>query len=93
VNFRRLILSLYVLLFAGLGVTGGVLFLDARAEYGRLVQVEAGNRRRLAEAQERLRTQEKVLERLRTDPAFVEKVIRKRLGYAKPDEYIFRFEE
>jgi cell division protein DivIC len=93
VKYRQVILSLYLLLFAGLGVTGGILFLDARAEYTRLEQVQALNKIRLSEAQERLRSQEKVLERLRTDPAYVDKVIRKRLGYAKPDEFIFRFEE
>ena len=37
--------------------------------------------------------QEKILQRLRTDPAYVERVIRRKLGYAKPDEYIFRFDE
>jgi cell division protein FtsB len=39
-----------------------------------------------------LHDQEIVLQRLRTDPAYVEKVIRRKLGYAKPDEFIFRFE-
>ena len=33
------------------------------------------------------------VERLRTDPAFVEMKIRQRLGYARPDEFIFRFDE
>ena len=92
-NSRRVILSLYLLLFAGLGVTGTYLFMDARAEYNRLEQVEQLNRTRLAEVQEQLRSQEKVLERLRTDPAFVDRVIRKKLGYAKPAEFIFRFED
>lgn len=92
-NYRQVILSFYLLLFAGLGVTGGYLFLDARAEYSRLEQVEESNKIRLVEVQERLRSQEKVLERLRTDPEYVDKVIRKRLGYAKPDEFIFRFED
>jgi cell division protein DivIC len=93
VKFRRVILSLYVLLFAGLGVAGMVLFKDAHDEFTQLRQVEASNRRRLAEAQERLRSQEKVLQRLRTDPEYVDRVIRMKLGYAKPDEYIFRFED
>jgi cell division protein DivIC len=90
---RKVILSLYVVLIAGLGVGGGILFLDASEEYSRLEVVQAENRRRLAEAQEQLRNQEKVLERLRNDPAYVDKVIRKRLGYAKPDEFIFHFAE
>jgi len=93
VKHRRVILGLYLLLFAGLGVTGGYLFLDARAEYVRIEKVEATNRQRLAEAEDRLRSQEKVLDRLRTDPSYVDKVIRKKLGYAKPDEFIYRFED
>jgi len=93
VNLRKILLSLYVLLIAGIGVTGGYLFLDARAEYNRIEQVEDQNKRRLAEAQQRLADQQRVLERLRTDPAFVDRVIRKKLGYAKPDEFIFRFED
>ncbi|HXN35818.1 MAG TPA: septum formation initiator family protein [Opitutaceae bacterium] len=92
-KIRKIILGLYLLLFAGLGVTGGILFLDANAEYSRLEVVQAENRRRLSEAQEQLRNQERVLERLRTDPEYVDKVIRKKLGYAKPDEFIFHFAE
>lgn len=92
-NFRRLLLSLYVLLFVGLGLAGGFLFKDAHDEYGQLERSETVNRHRLAEAQEHLRDQERVLERLRADPSYVDKVIRIRLGYAKPDEFIFRFED
>lgn len=92
-KFRKVILSLYALLFAGLTVAGGILFKDAHDEYSRLAQVESANRRRLAEEQGHLLEQEKVLERLRTDPAYVDKVIRVRLGYAKPDEFVFRFED
>ena len=41
----------------------------------------------------KLREQEKIIDRLRNDPAYVEKVIRRRLNYAKPDEFLFRFED
>ena len=92
-NLRKVFLSLYVLLIAGIAVTGAYLFVDARAEYNRLEQVESQNRGRLAEAQRRLQEEEKILDRLRTDPAYVDKVIRKKLGYSKPDEDIFRFED
>lgn len=92
-NSRRFIVTLYALLFAGMGVGAGALFLDARAEYLQLKQAEADGKRRLADAQARLAEQERILQRLRTDPEFVEKVIRQRLGYAKPDEYIYRFEK
>lgn len=92
-NLRSLIVGLYLLLFLAVGVASGVYFWEARAEYNRLRQIEAANRRRLAEAEARLVEQEKILERLRNDPVYVEKVIRRRLGYAKPDEFIFRFDD
>lgn len=92
-NTRRLITSLYVVLIGGLGLAAGALFFDARAQYRQLKQAEAVSRQRLAEAEARLREQEKILERLRTDRDYVEKVIRKRLGYARPGELIFRFED
>jgi len=70
-----------------------VFFWQTWAEYTRLKAVQAQNERRLVELEARLREQEIVLERLRSDPAYVEKVIRRRLGYAKPDEFVFRFPE
>jgi cell division protein DivIC len=93
VNLNRVITTFYVVLFMGFGVTASFLFLEARGEYNRLKQTEKLNHRRLSEARTRLQEQEKILERLRSDPAYVEKVIRRRLGYAKPDEVIFRFQE
>ncbi len=92
-NVRRLIVSLYVLLLTGMGVGVGASILESRAQYRQLKQTELTNRLRLEEATTRLREQEKILARLRTERDFVEKVIRKRLGYAKPGEIIFRFED
>ena len=92
-SLRRIIASLYLLLFLAVGAASGIYFLEAREEYNRLRQQEAASRRRLVEAEAKLREQEKILERLRHDPVYVEKVIRRRLGYAKPEEFIFRFED
>ena len=93
VNLRRFIVGLYLALFLGVGLASGVFFWRAQQEYVRLRGVELANRRKLAEAEQKLREQEKILDRLRTDPDYVEKVIRRRLGYARPGEYVFRFEE
>jgi cell division protein FtsB len=86
---------LVVSALVALGVLAGlaVVLSQTKAEYARVLEVEAQTRRRLAEVENRLAEQEVVLERLRTDPAYVEMVIRRRLGYAKPDEFIFRFDE
>lgn len=92
-NFRRFLIAIYLLAFlAGVSVFG-VFFWQTRQEYRQLLEAEARAKVRLAEVQEKVREQEMILDRLRTDPAFVEYVIRRRLGYAKPDEMIFRFQE
>ncbi len=91
-NLRRLIVGLYFVLFVGLGLASAVFFWRTRAEYNRFRQLETENERLLADTEAKLQEQERILERLRTDPAYVETVIKKKLGYAKPGEFIFRFE-
>jgi cell division protein DivIC len=93
VNLRRLIVVLYLLLFVGIAIGSGVFFWRSREEYQHLLKAEQMAKVRLAEAQQKLREQETVLERLRTDPAYVEMVIRRHLGYAKPGEKIFLFSD
>jgi cell division protein DivIC len=93
VNVRRLIITFYLLLFLSLAAGSGVFFWQTRQEYNQLLTAEARMKTRLAEAQHKLTEQERILERLRTDPAYVEMVIRRRLGYAKPEEKVFRFEQ
>jgi len=93
VNLRRIIFVGYFVLFVGICLTAGVFFWQTRAEYLQLKQVQAQNQRRLVELEARLREQSVILDRLRNDPSYVEKVIRRRLGYAKPDEFVFRFPE
>lgn len=90
---HRVIISLYLALFVGAGLVSGLFLWQASAEYSQLKRQEADSRQRLAEAEARLREQERILDRLRNDPEYVEKVIRRRLYYAKPGELVFRFEE
>lgn len=90
---NRLLLVLAALASAGVIATLGVVLNQTRVEYARVLEAEAHTRHRLAEVETRLAEQEIVLERLRTDPGYVETVIRRRLGYAKPDEFVFRFDE
>ena len=82
---------MYASVIAALAIGGGAVFLDARAQYNRLKQLEVSNRARLAQAQQRLHEQEVMLQRLKSDPQFVERAIRERLKYAKPGEEIYRF--
>jgi len=93
VNIRKLIIVVYLALFVVVGITSAGFFWKTRRELAKLRLQEARSRERLGELQLRLSEQDKVLQRLREDPAYVERVIRRRLNYAKPEEFIFRFEE
>jgi cell division protein DivIC len=88
---NRVITTLYIAVFVGLGLTACFLFVEARSEYNQLKRTQVAARQLLAEKEALLREQEKILERLRSDPAYVEKVIRERWGYSKPGETIFDF--
>ncbi len=90
---RRLVFIVYALAFVGAAVGSALFFLQTRREYVKLRGIEQRLEQRLSETEIRLAEQEEILRRLRTDPAYVERVIRRRLGYAKPDEFIWRFEE
>lgn len=93
VNPRRLILSVYVVLLIVFSAAAGAELLDARAQYRQLKQTEIANRQRLAVAREQLKEQQIALERLKSDPAYIERAIRQQLKYAKPGEVIFRFKD
>ena len=90
-TLRRLIIAIYLLVFLSAAAASGVFFWRTRREYDQLLDSEKASKQHLVEMQAKLSEQEKILQRLRTDPDYVEMVIRRRLGYAKPDEYIFRF--
>ena len=90
-NLRRIILIVYVIVLPAFSVAAGAVLLDARAQYRQLRETEQVNRERLAQAQAQLREQQVMLQRLKTDPEFVERAIRQRLRYAKPGESIYRF--
>ena len=93
VNTQRVITGIYLAVFVGIMLISGVFFWQTRQEYLRLRAEEVATRARLVEMTNRLRQQEQILERLRHDPEYVERVIRKRLHLAKPDEFVFRFDD
>ncbi|HRP04141.1 MAG TPA: septum formation initiator family protein [Opitutaceae bacterium] len=93
VNVRKLIIGVYLCLFVVVGVMSAGFFWQTRRELEQLRGQEVRTRNRLSELQVRLSEQERILQRLREDPSYVERVIRRRLLYAKPDETVFRFED
>jgi cell division protein FtsB len=91
VTARRVIIWICAGIFIGVGLLSGCFFFQTYKEYVQLQRIEAESRQRLAQADQRLREQEQVLDRLRNDPYYVKKVIRLQLRYAKPSEFVFRF--
>lgn len=92
-NFSKLILGLYGAAFAAVALWAVSFFVQMHRDFTTLRAQENYNQRRLSEAEAKLQAQEKYLDQLRHDPALVERLIRQKLGYSKPQEFIFRFEE
>jgi cell division protein FtsB len=93
VNYSKLIIGFYSLLFAGVALWGVTFFVQMQRDLTILRIQENASLRRLDEARARLQAQEKYLDRLQHDPALVEQIIRQKLGYAKSAEFVFRFED
>ena len=49
--------------------------------------------KRIQEVEQNLAAKEEYLDKLLTDPVFLERVVRERLGYTRPEEWIYRFPE
>ena len=93
VNFHKLLLGFYAALFAGVALWSVVFFVQMERDLTTLRLQEDANQRRLDEALARLQTQEKYFKQLQEDPVLVERIIRQKLGYARTQEFVFRFEE
>lgn len=70
----------------------GFMYMQMSAEYKQLQEVQERSAKKLSELEYKLKEQQVMLDRLRHDPAYVERVIRRQLKYAKPEEYVYRFE-
>ncbi|HUR59280.1 MAG TPA: septum formation initiator family protein [Opitutaceae bacterium] len=92
-KLHRAITFAYVFVLTGLGLVAGALILETREELGRLRRTETDLRKKVADAEERLKAQNRILERLRTDPYYVEKVIQRQSNFGRPGDVIFKFED
>jgi parvulin-like peptidyl-prolyl isomerase len=93
VNPGKLISAIFGVAFVAVTFWAVSFFVQMHRDITALRVQEGLNQRRLAEAEARLAVQEKYLEQLRHDPVLVEQLIRQKLGYAKGQEFVFRFEE
>lgn len=89
----NLFVFLFILLFPLLGFSFFLFFQQTYREYATVKDREADYIDRLTKVERELVEKEEYLDRLLNDPAFLEKVIREKLGYVRPGEYLFRFEK
>jgi cell division protein DivIC len=92
-NPSKLVNGFFAVLFTAIALWAVAFFVEMHRELKALQAQEEANRARLAAAEAKLQHQTQYLDRLRNDPALVERIIRQKLGYAKSDEFVFRFEE
>ncbi len=69
-----------------------VIILHTYREYQSFKNREQVFQERLLDARADLQARESYLRLFRNDPEFLERVVRRKLGYARPDEIIFRFD-
>lgn len=98
-RFNSMRLLLGCLLIGTLGVFGAVAasfiiaYQKSYREHQHMQMREAAYEARLGEVREEIRVNERYLELLLKDPAFLERVVRKQLGYVRRGEVVFRFDD
>ena len=92
-SFGRFLATLYAVVFLALSLFAAVSFVQTTRELTTLETQAAESRQRLTMAERELQEQERVLALLRSDPQYVEAMIRRQLGYAKNGELVFRFHD
>ena len=89
---RVILLMMMGVLFA-LVVFFGSLMVQTYREYKNFRVRELRIEAKLTQARKEFEHKEAYLARLLEDPEFLERVVRERLGYARPDELLFRFSD
>ncbi len=79
-------LSILIFFFAG-------LVMKTHREFKNFKEREDRIESKFIQARKEFAQKEAYLARLLDDPEFLERVVRERLGYARPDELLFRFSE
>jgi cell division protein FtsB len=88
----RILLILLIVILSGV-TTGLVLvWTQTRREYANFEERRLEAEARLATLREEREAKEAYLRAFLSDPRFVERVIRERMGYVEPGEIVFRFE-
>jgi len=87
------LIGLLVLVLAAVTISFGTVLLQTYREFRHLQGRETQLRAQLDELRQDQDRQEAYLRLLLEDPEFVERVVREKLGYIRPDETVFIFDQ
>ena len=90
---ERILLLMLLGMLVVLVVFFGSLLLRTHREYKNFRARESRIEQKLIQARKEFDRKEAYITRLLEDPEFLERVARERLGYARPDELLFRFSD
>lgn len=89
----RVILFMMLAVLLALVLFLSSLIVQTYREYNNFRARELRIEAQLIQARKEFAQKEAYLSRLLEDPEFLERVVRERLGYARPDELLFRFSD
>ncbi len=92
VSVGKILFYIYLGVLAALAVFFCIFLQQTYREYTTLKQRQAQYERQLEQAEQELAYKKHYYENLLNNPEFVERVVRQKLGYARPGEILFRFE-
>lgn len=90
-RFAQTVVVLLLLLLVAVVVSFTTVFVQTWKEYEGFQAREAARLRQLEVARAEFQRKDEYFRLLLSDDAFLERVVRERLGYAQPDETVFRF--
>ncbi len=86
-----ILLTTFMLLCVGALVIMAIELYETRNQLTYLQKRHADYRERIQQIEQDLAAKDEYLDKLLTDPIFLERVVRERLGYSRPEEWIYRF--
>ncbi len=92
-SLAQIVLSLLGTLLLLIILSFGTLILQSYREMEQFESREAELEERLNLLKEKISGKEKYLDLVLHEPDFLERVVRQKLGYANPEDIIYRFEE
>lgn len=92
-RLTKIAVILSSMLLCAVTASFAIVLMQNWRQYESLKETEMRLQSRLSQVKQELRIKKQYYELLCNDPDFIERIARQKLGYAHPNEIIFRFED